>query len=818
MVKADLGLAQTDNDGDRENTRRWKPTNPDVSVLRPAAITRVEAGNRARLRVILAPQPMRPLNLFFVATSALAACDDSPTTSPDASAPVDVSAPVDAPPLAPVRATAPLIRYADPLHGSGGLGYGTGSAFPGPQRPFGLARPGPDTTLSRGEAIGFAHCAGYAYADSHIAGFSQLHMHGTGIVDYGALGFMPTVGMTAAKTDQRGYLQPFNHARESASPGYYRVTLDGSDINTEITASDHVALYRVTFPRGSDGHLLFDVGHRLSDVRIDGGSVEVDATAGEIRGRVHFQGGYSDRFGGVDVHWVARVSRPLTGAGTWQDGALDPRASRHEGARVGAYLPIDTRTDATVTVAIGLSLTDLEHARMNLMAEASDLDFDRVRRETEAKWEELLGRVEVEARGERALRVFYSSVYHTLQMPTLTSDVDGAYRGVDQRVRRVEGFRYYSDLSLWDTFRTEHPWLTLVYPEYQRDFVRSIVLMGEALGYFPRWPLGPGETSGMLGDCGALMVADTWLRGLRDFNVESAWTIARRSAFMAPPMSRREGMDDYMRLNYVPIEADGNGASVTLEYAYADGALAAMARGLGHTADAEALARRATNYRNIYDPAQRFLVGRRRDGSFVPLTAPTDWQEVYAEGNAWQYLWYAPHDLPGLTELLGGRDVLFERLDEMFMYTMQSRRTALPDRYYWQGNEPDIHAPWIPSAFGDAARASRFVDWVRRERYGDGPDGLPGNDDAGTMSAWYAFAALGVFPLAGTTDWLIAAPSVTEARVTLAGGATLTVRAPAADTGRLRPRAIRWNDSPLAQPKLDHATVARGGTLVFELE
>ncbi len=754
----------------------------------------------------------------YAALTALLAlgCSDDVTATDAAADATDAAVDaVDAAPAPVVRATAPLIRYVDPIIGTGGDGFGTGSAFPGPQRPFGLARPGPDTTNAQGDAVSYAHCAGYAHFDTHISGFSQLHAHGTGIVDYGALGFMPVIGMTPDKTRKRGRLARFTHARETAQPSYYRVAFEESQVLTEVSATDHVALYRVTFPRGADGNVLFDVGHALVDVRVTDGAVEVDRTRDEVHGRVHLEGSYSDRIGGVDAYWVARLSRPIARAGTWLDGTLDATAAAKMGAAVGAYVPIETASDGSVTVAIGMSLTDLDHARANLDAEAADLDFDRVRREGEAQWESLLGRVTASARGDAALRTLYTSVYHTLLIPMLPSYSDGTYRGVYRAVHHAEGFRYYSDLSFWDTFRTEHPWLTLVYPEYQRDFVRSLLAMADVLGYFPRWPLATGETGGMLGDCGALMVADTWLRGLRDYDAAHAWEIARRSAFSTP--TRRDSLEEYTRLRYVPVEAGGASASTTLEYAYADGALAAMARGLGHAEDAAALAERATSYRSLWDPAQRFLVGRRRDGTFATSTGPTAWQSFYAEGGVWQYLWYAPHDLAGLAAVMGGSDAMLARLDEMFELTVNAPRTPLPDRYYWQGNEPDIHAPWIPSRFDDAARASRFVDWVRRERYGDGPDGIPGNDDAGTMSAWYVFAALGVFPIAGTDTWLLAAPSVTDATVTLPGGASLHVSAPEAGTGALRPSMIRWADAPLAHPTLTHEVLARGGHLTFDL-
>ena len=737
---------------------------------------------------------------------------------PDGDAPaVDVvTTDVPAPAQPPVRASAPLVRYVDPRLGTGGDGYGVGSAFPGAQRPFGLARPGPDTTDAAGNAIGFAHCAGYAAVDGFIAGFGQTHLHGTGIVDQGALGVMPTIGMTAAKTRQQGYLLPFHHDAEAASPGYYRVAFDGAAITTEVTATAHVAMYRKRFAPGADAAVLLDVGHTISDVHVTTGRIEVDAAAGEVRGSVHLDGGYSGRTGGVETFFVARLSRPLDGAGTWSAGVLAPTLRAQEGTAVGAWVPVDTRTDASVTVAIGLSMTDVAHARANLAAEAADLDFDRVRADAAAEWERALGRVQVTARGDAALQQFYTAVYHTLLMPTLLSDTDGSYRGVDGQVHQADGWRYYSDLSLWDTFRTEHPWLSLVYPDYQRDFVRSAVAMAQALGFFPRWPLGTGETGGMLGDCGALMVADSWLRGVRDFDAEAAWRIARSAALGS--RSRRERLDDYMALHWVPADGGEKSAAQTLEYAYADGALGRWGAALGHTDDAAVFTARSAYYRNLYDPAQRFLVGRRRDGTFVPLVRPDFFDPVYAEGDAWHYLWLAPHDLPGLATLLGGRDALLARLDEMMQHTLAVPRTpVLPEPWYWQGNEPDIHAPWIPSAFDAFATTSRYVDFVRTHRFGLGPGGLPGNDDAGTMSAWYVFASLGMYPLAGTDTWLLAAPSVTEATLALAGGATLHVTAPAGGTGAYDAASIRWGGAALAHPTLTQAQVGAGGELSLDL-
>ena len=764
--------------------------------------------------------------IVALALSGMACGDDDGGVDGDAGFTADAGPPPDAgpadggtdagPPPPSRPATAPYTAYVDPLIGTGGLGFGVGSVSPAPQRPFGLARPAPDTSEPDG-APGFNHCAGYYWEDSLIQGFSQVRPHGMGIPEYGVIALMPSDGVDASKTTQTGYRQAFSHDDETVEVGYYDVTLE-SGTRVELTAGERVARHRVTFPESvEEPTLLVDVGHFIGEIDITGGAVSVDAEAGEIAGHSTFDGGYSGRSGGVTVYFVARFDTPFARHGVWSDGAL-AEGDEASGTAAGAWVGFDGRE---VEVAVGLSFTDVAHARMNLEAEPEG--FDAMRAATVEAWEALLSRVRIEARSDEELTLFYSALYRSLLMPTLAMDVDGTYRGLDGEVHAVpedDPFRYYTDHSLWDTFRTQGPLLSLLYPALQRDMVRSLMAMAEDGGWMPRWPLGTGYTGGMVGDSAGPWIVDAWVKGVGGFDAARAYALLRRTAFEATPPGApyggRSGIEPYMELGWVPMDR-GASASLTLEFAYDDWALAKLAEGVGEDEDAAALRERAGNWRNLWDPASEFLVGRAADGSFPEGELDLlRWQDYYAEGNAWQYLWYVPHDLAGLTEQMGGEARFFERLDFFFESSTRRPQTLLPENYYWHGNEPDIHAPWIYSALGRPDESARWVRWVMRTYYDATPAGIPGNDDAGTLSAWYVFAALGFYPITAADDYLLAAPTLTRAELDLPGG-TMVVEAPEASAHTWRLGSVRFEGEPIEDARLPHASLADGGTLRWEL-
>jgi predicted alpha-1,2-mannosidase len=728
--------------------------------------------------------------------------------------------PVPEVPDAPARAaTVPLVRYVDPRIGTGGVGFGVGSTYPGPARPFGMVHPSPDTSTGK-DAVGFSHCAGYAYDDTFVEGFSLTHANGMGIPEYGSIGIMPVVGMSPEKTKQSGYRSRFSHARETVSAGYYAVTLDDSNVRVEITAAERVAVLRATFPQASDAHVLVDIGHLVASdgMKIADGRVAILPQASEVEGFARIDGGYSGRYGGMNVYFVARATRPFARHGVWKAGQLFPGEASRDGADVGAYLAFDTASEPIVELRVGISFVDEAHARQNL--EAENAGFDDVRRGAEAAWEKALGVAAIEARSDRDFRMFYTALYHALLMPTLATEADGSYRGIDGEVHQASGFRYYTDFSLWDTFRTLHPLLTLLYPDWQRDMLRSLAAMGRDGGMMPRWPLGVGETGGMVGDSADVVFADSWIKGVRDFDLREAYAVMRKQATGKPPpgslYAGREGIDEYIARGYVPIEGNSASASKTLEYAYDDFALAALADALGEAADRDAFLARAKSYANLYDETSGFLTGRHADGSF-PSMSPTSFESFFAEGNAWQYTFYAPHDIPGLAARMGGRDAFLEKLEQLFTRAAcRPKIVGLPPQYYWQGNEIDLFAPWSFAVLDDWTRTARFTRWVMESQYGDGPDGLPGNDDGGTMSAWYVFGALGFFPLAGTDLYFLGSPTLTKATLHLRGG-DLVIEAPDARPRARYPSAATWNGAPLARPRVTHAQIASGGTLRFSL-
>lgn len=741
------------------------------------------------------------------------ACSESPGT--DAGPPVvDAGPPPPPPPSVP--APEPLIGNVDPFIGTGGSGYNDiGSAFPGPQRPFGMVRPSPDTG-EEGGAPGFTHCSGYAASDDFITGFSHLRMHGTGTSDYGQIALMPVPAMEDGFVSGNGYMSRFSD--ESASPGYYAATLERGNIRVELTSTERVAVHRYTFEPGPQA-VIVDVGHRMSDqTNVVAGAVEVDSAAREVRGMAQVTGGYSVRFGGVPIYFVARFDRDFESFGTYEDGVRTPGATRATGGASGAWVTFAPAGGSVVRVEVGVSFVDGPGALANLDEETTAFDFDSVRAESESIWETWLSRVRITARHEHDFRRFYTALYHTLLMPTLATDVDGRYRGIDAEVHDAAGYRYYTDFSLWDTYRTLHPWLTLVYPEIQLAFLRSLAQMAVDGGAMPRWPLGIGYTGGMLGDPVALVMADSWVKGITDFDLASSYEALRRSAFgeASPAFGGRGNAEVYDRLGYVPMEAGGWSTSKTMEFAYADWAMAILAEALGESADVPLFAERAGNWRNAWDPEREFFVGRHEDGRFVESFREERWQGWYSEGNAWQYLWLVPHDFAGLAELMGGRDALLDRLRHFFEQSFRERRNAAPPRWYWHGNEPDLHAAFVFTAMGEPEEGGRWSRWVARDWYGDGPTGLPGNDDAGTLSAWLTFATVGLFPITGEEHYLLGSPLSTRTELAVGDG-VFVIEAPEASDQAAALSSATLDGTPLDDFRLSHALIQPGSTLRLEM-
>lgn len=752
--------------------------------------------------------------------------------SPGLDAPASDGSPGDTEVLVPPER---LVDLVNPFIGSGGRGWSVGSAFVGAAAPFGMVQAGPDAT---GPLFWpWLHCSGYHASDDTILAFSHTHLHGTGIPDFGAVGFMPVPGaMRAGLLGPGGPASRFRRETEAASPGYYAVTLDDHAMRVELTATRHAAAHRYTPAGAGPVTVLVDPAHAVVlGMALDGG-VRVLPEAREIEAWAHTQGEFSKPFGGVRTFVVARVDRPFQAHGTWTGKIVKPGTDAADGRDCGAYVTLDAAADSPVAVWVGVSFTDLAHARMNLEAEVAGRTFDDIRRATEDAWESEMSVIRFEG-GDAAMReVMATQIYHAFLMPNEFMDVDGSYLGFDGKVHRADGFIYYTNFSLWDTYRTLHPLLVLVKPERQADMIKSLLAMAEQGGFLPKWPLANGYTNCMIGTPADIVIADSVVKGVDGFDVGAAYDEMLATA-LAPtppghPYAGRVGVEDYLALGYVAADRHDQATSRTLEFAIADAAIANLAEHLGRADDAAVFRQRSRNYRNVWDPDTRFFRGRRADGTFLepfdPLAFALTNTLSYTEGNAWQYRWLAPHDPEGLLDLFGGPDAMVEALQTFFDNARAEHAAPVPQdpdeltlmqqppRWYWHGNEPDLHASYLFAIAGRPDLTQEWVRWVATTLYHTGRDGIPGNDDAGTLAAWYVFSALGFLPLPGRDDYVLGAPLFPRAEVRLRDG-VLVVEAPGVSDENRYVQSVTLDGHPLTTPLLPHADLARGGTLRFEM-
>jgi predicted alpha-1,2-mannosidase len=721
------------------------------------------------------------------------------------------------------------IDYAEPRFGSGGWGYTAGSAFVGASVPAGLVKVGPDTSGKNG-TLKFLHFDGYWASDDTIQGFSHLHLHGTGACDYGVLTLMPTDALDASRETPDGYGAKFSKKSEVSTPGYYAATLTQTGITAELTASTHVAHHRYSFGAAKTGVVVVDLAHHLCDGSISHAELVLSKADGRAHGQLHSLGGMSKGFGGVDVYFELLAKTPWTEQRVWSDGSPFAEGATASGTGVGAALQFDTSSGAAVELQVAVSFVSNDGAAANLASEAPAFDFDGARSKAADAWSHQLSAVKIAGGTEDERKVFYSALHHVFVMPGSATDVDGKYRGHDGQVHTADGFTYVSDLSLWDTYRTENPLVHLLAPSLGRDVVRSLHAMAQQGGVFPKWPLATGDTGSMIGDSAEVVLADAYAKGITDFDAEGAYQVMRGAALDATPPARgrggRGGEEAYDAHGFVPASHGDGSVSLTTEFALDDFALANLADALGHADDAAHLRARMTGYRGLYDSASGFLRARNDDGSLAhPGTFdPLVLSDEYVEANAWHSLWAAPHDVDGLVTLLGGQDAFIARLTDFFQKSKDEYASLAPDSvlrnlprpYYWHGNEPDIHAAYLFAQAGRPDLTQAWVRWAMDTWYAPGPDGLPGNDDGGTMSAWYVFSAMGLYPLPGSDRYILGAPRFPRVTLSVPGG-TFTIEAPDVSSDKPYVVKVELNGRSLSAPELKQKDLKAGGTLRFTM-
>ncbi|MFG2788422.1 GH92 family glycosyl hydrolase [Streptomyces sp. NPDC048419] len=688
------------------------------------------------------------------------------------------------------RAVADPAAYVNPFVGTApggtdfGHGGGAGNTFPGASAALGGVQWSPDTVTHQ-------H-GGYAYKDNRIRGFSLTHISGAGCDDYGNVPFMPLTGRP--DPDPAARHATFSHANEQASPGSYGVTFDNG-IRTQIAATQRSGIARFTYPADDA---------RPAGLTVDAGRAFNKAT-GDISIGTRTLSGYTDSgaFCGSTnryrLYFHAVFDQPFAHA-----EHLDGKAS-------GAYVSFAPGT-RTVTARVGVSFVDLDGARRNATVEQGSGSYDSVRQAARSRWNEWLGRIAVTGGTETQRRIFYTALYHALLHPSAFSDTDGRYRGMDGQVHRTRaGHVQYANFSGWDVYRSQVQLLALLAPHEASDVARSILEQGRQGGYFDRWTLANGGTRVMVGDPLPAIAAAIHAFGGTDFD---AAALLRTAVAGRTDDRQRPGHELYDSLGYIPAGTKGvwGTASTTLEYAVADGALARLAARLGDTGTQATLNRAAGNWRHLFNPATGYLQPRAADGTW-PAFTPAQ-RTDYVEGNAAQYTWMVPQDLPGLFTAMGGNAAVASRLDTFF--TELNAGAEKP--YAYLGNEPSFGTPW---AYDDAGRPDRAQDTVRRALttlFADRPDGLVGNDDLGAMSSWAVWASLGMYPqIPGSSQLALASPLFPAITVHRGNGVTLSVLAPDASTARSRVRSLDLDGRPVTTPFLPSAFVSEGGVLRYRL-
>lgn len=722
-----------------------------------------------------------------------------------------------------------LGQYVNPFSGTGGIPYICTHNTPAATVPFGTVRLGPDTICMFFDKVGLNQ-SGYYYGDNRTIGFSHTRLCGAAVTEGGVFRVMPTTSARLSQLKKKGpFFARFSHSQELAFPGYYGVWLPKDKIMAEMTASQHVGLHRYTFKGKNTPHLLLDLNSALSERPTKDAKVKIDSGAGTLEGEAVHWGGFSGRTGGTNVYFAARCMTPFKSSGVWTNHQYKDEVSEAEGDDVTIDLGFaEGSGDQTIEFRMAISYVSLANAKANLDVETSQKTFDQVLTEAKDSWEKRLAVIKITGGTEEQKRVFYTALYRAFQMPTMFTDVNGEYKGFDQAIHKAEGFKYYTDFSLWDTFRAVHPLYNLIARKDERDMMVSLVEMAKAGGCLPRWPCMCGYTNCMFGTPADVAVSEAYLKGIRDFDIETAYKSMRQVAFNGPPVGSkfagREGYEYYNQYGYCPTDKTGDAVSATLEYAWADYALAQLAETLGYKDDAALFRQRSTNYKNIWNPATQYFQPKDSKGGypveFKPLLLSyvdfdRKYTKDYVEGSPLQWRWGVPHDPEGLKALFKSPEYFLSELTEYFEKSDKSLGWWNPGPYYWHGNEPYIHNVYFFSTAGRPDLTQKYVRWIMDTKYADNYNGLDGNDDGGTLSSWYVLNALGFYPIAGTTRYELAAPLFERAEVNMGDGKILTVIAENHAANHIYVKGVFLNDVPLDRTSFTHDEIANGGTLRF---
>ena len=717
-------------------------------------------------------------------------------------------------------------QYVNVFIGTGGHGH----TYPGAVVPHGAIQPSPDTRI-----YGWDACSGYYYNDSTINGFSHTHLSGTGCCDLGDVLIMPTVGeQDITQEEERGqtkaYASAFSHEREKAEPGYYSVMLDRYGIKAEITSTTRGAIHRWTFPKSEDAGVIVDLDYSLDDQTNIGMQLEVISDT-EVVGHKMTKFWAFDQY----INFYAKFSKPFTY--TIVDDTVTV-GDKQKPRRKALLKFAGTEEGEVIYAKVGVSAVDIDGAKNNVLSEIPEWDFDGVKAAAHQRWSEYLAKIDIETGDADHRAIFYTALYHAGLQPYTFTDADGRYYGMDMKVHQGDAEKpVYTIFSTWDTFRAWHPLQTIIAPEFNGELVKSLLLKAREGGILPMWELCSNYTGCMIGYHSVPIIADAYIKGYRDIDINEAYKAMRRTAeydttgIIAPKAVAAILMNQAKywknKVGYVPCDKDNEAVAKALEFAYNDWCIAQIAKEVGDTAGVALYENFAKAYKIYYDPEVGYMRGKDSEGKWRTPFDParsTHRSDDYCEGNAWQWSWFVPHDPEGLMDLVGGKDVFLSKLDALFAASSEITGESVSADIsgligqYAHGNEPSHHIIHFYNYAGQPWKTQELIDQVLYTLYFNNDNGLSGNEDCGQMSAWYILNAMGFYQVCpGKPVYSIGRPLYDKVTINLTNGKKFVIEAINNSRENKYIQSMELNGKALTEPFFTHDDIMQGGKLVFTM-
>lgn len=731
-----------------------------------------------------------------------------------------------------------LSQFVNPFIGTKNMGH----TFPGAAAPFGMVQLSPETNKQEMYIDGeynreaYRYCSGYQYDDSTIFGFSHTHFSGTGHSDLGDFLIMPTTGklkLEPGKAGQpgSGYHSGFSHKNEHAEPGYYKVLLDESQITAELTATERVGVHRYTFAKEDTAHIILDLMSNIYNyedknvwvfVRVENDSLVTGyrQTNGWARTRIVY---FAMQFSKAFQNYGHKKYDKSLYKGFYRRFNESENFPEMAGKNIRAYFDFDVEKGEQLQIKFALSSVSTVGALKNLKAETPGWHFDEIKKQTQNKWNRELSKISIESQSPEDKETFYTALYHTMLSPVVYEDVNGEYRGLDQNIHQSEGFTNYSIFSLWDTFRALHPLFNLIQPTRNTDMIKSMLAHYDQSVHkmLPIWSHYANENWCMIGYHSVSVIADAIAKGNTGFDVDHAL----EACINTSTCGYFDGLDKYMEMGFVPEEVSSNSVSKTLEFAYDDWCISQIAKVAGKNEIAEQYQQRSNNYQNLFNNTSGFMQPKLQDKSWkTDFDAMDTHGQGFIEGNAWTYSLFVPHDIERMIDLMGGRESFANRLDALFTMKLDDQyiekneditRDGIIGNYV-QGNEPGHHIPYLYNWTDQPWKTQERVRMIMETMYGNREDGLCGNDDAGQMSAWYVFSALGFYPVCpGSDQYAIGSPIVKNATIHLENGKTFSIKTIDQSKENVYVEKILLNGKELNRTFLLHNEINNGGKIEF---